>query len=286
MERPRHRILALIAVVLIAGGCTRDPLTDRAPVYEWRTGDTLTAVARAWKVEVRTIAEANDLTAFPRPGQILRIPGGVPPAEPVPAPVVEPVAAKPAPAPAPADWYHPRSAWTQLPVTESASTPMSTPFRITVHHSAMPGDTTDPTTDLLAKIEREHRKMSPPWACIGYHFIIDRDGEVWEGRPLRYQGAHAHGPERNRGNIGVCLLGNFDRVQVPRPQALALVRVLDRLRDDHAIARSQIFGHCEIYERTECPGRHLLDLVHLYTESLGEAAARKPALRATAVLAR
>ncbi len=290
MECPGRWILALIAVVLVAGGCTRDPLADRAPVYEWRNGDTLTAVARAWKVEVRTIAEANQLTAFPRIGQLLRIPGGVRPVEtaPVLAPRSAPDADKPAPALATAEWYHPRSEWTQQPVTESLSSPMSTPYRITVHHSAddKSRDITAAPAEYLALTERQHRSKNPPWACIGYHFVLDRTGEIWEGRPLRYQGAHAHGAENNRGNIGICLLGNFEVSAVPRAQALALVRVLDRLREDYAIARSQVFGHREVWSDTACPGRHLLNLVHSYVHALGDVDTRQPALRATAILAR
>lgn len=45
------------------------------------------------------------------------------------------------------------------------------------------------------------------WSDIGYHFVIDRDGTVTQGRPLERVGSHTRG--RNTGTIGVCLLGGF-----------------------------------------------------------------------------
>jgi hypothetical protein len=43
------------------------------------------------------------------------------------------------------------------------------------------------------------------WADIGYHYLIDRDGTVIEGRPLSKVGAHAKG--HNTGSVGIALFG-------------------------------------------------------------------------------
>jgi hypothetical protein len=49
---------------------------------------------------------------------------------------------------------------------------------------------------------------------IGYHYIVDRSGAIWQGRRIRYQGAHARG-SANNGNIGIVLLG-ISRTSSPR----------------------------------------------------------------------
>lgn len=42
---------------------------------------------------------------------------------------------------------------------------------------------------------------------VGYHFIIDRDGQVQECRPHATMGSHC--PGRNHDTIGVCLMGGL-----------------------------------------------------------------------------
>ena len=43
------------------------------------------------------------------------------------------------------------------------------------------------------------------WAGIGYHFVIDLDGTIEQGRPMDKVGAHCYG--HNRNSIGVCYIG-------------------------------------------------------------------------------
>ena len=43
------------------------------------------------------------------------------------------------------------------------------------------------------------------WSDIGYHYLIDRDGTVLEGRPLERAGAHCIG--HNKHSIGIALIG-------------------------------------------------------------------------------
>jgi len=53
------------------------------------------------------------------------------------------------------------------------------------------------------------------WADIGYHFLIDRDGTVVEGRPVERTGAHARG--HNTTSIG--MIPKADQISFP-PEAL------------------------------------------------------------------
>lgn len=153
--------------------------------------------------------------------------------------------------------------------------PMTKPWRITVHHSAMPlrGDALALTTGEVRTIQRLHQR-DRGWADVGYHFLIDRAGRVVEGRPLDVQGAHAGNSDYNRGNIGICLLGNF--VSQPemgsdyaRAQAVSdaqwetLEQLVGDLRKDYGIPASELHTHKD-FTGTECPGPALISWVKTY----------------------
>ena len=96
--------------------------------------------------------------------------------------------------------------------------------------------------------------MDLNYGDIGYHFVIDYAGRVWEGRSLDYEGAHVG--RHNRGNIGVMLLGNFERQEPAPAQVAAMVRLAEDLRLRFAIARREVYGHRDL-GHSLCPGRLL-----------------------------
>lgn len=158
-----------------------------------------------------------------------------------------------------------RSTWRAAPADRANMTPASRWQKITIHHTAMParhllGGALGPSADTLRQIQRQHQQTNR-WADIGYHFLIDPSGRVFEGRELAWQGAHAGkhpvtGVNFNPGNLGICLLGNFD-TERPTPAALAaLDGLVDDLRARHGIPRSAVYGHRH-FKVTACPGTHL-----------------------------
>ena len=156
---------------------------------------------------------------------------------------------------------HLRGAWRARPM-RSNYTSMEPIHAITVHHTAMVSPAPGHAPEMLREIQAMHQD-DEGWADIGYHFLIDPGGEVWEGRPLAAQGAHAGNSESNRGNIGVCLMGNFETQTVPAGQAAALVRLLDTLREHFGLDRSAVQPHSR-YRSTACPGRYLAAIVGNY----------------------
>jgi LysM repeat protein len=277
--RPVVLLLCLIAA-LASGGCQRRGSSAVAPVRPQPTiqhmvqvGETISMIAARYGVSVNTIVDANDLRSRDlKAGRMLLVPGGRMPEPEVAAPAPAPVVAKPE---VDRSWFIPRSEWARQPVVVSRTKPMGgTPMRITVHHSGDKDDTRFNSLDWLRRIDLNHIKgvgHPEPWACIGYHFIIDADGRVYEGRPLKYQGAHAGFDEVNRLNIGVCLIGEFENNRVPATQRTALLSVLDRLCLGYSINRSSVFGH-KHFRVTECPGRFLSAIINAYADR-GEAPA-------------
>lgn len=140
--------------------------------------------------------------------------------------------------------------------------------RITVHHSA---DRDPPRLDgslaasaaAVRSIQKAHIDgKETHYSDIGYHFVIDPYGKVFQGRELQWQGAHAYG-DNNIQNLGVCLIGNFEEER-PTEAALASLReMLDELRSTNKIPRSAVFTHHDL-KNTECPGKYLAAWVEKY----------------------
>lgn len=77
---------------------------------------------------------------------------------------------------------------------------------IAVHCAA-----TRPSQDIgAAEIDRWHRQRG--FKCIGYHYVIRRDGTVEEGRPVEQIGAHVE--NWNSVSVGVCLVGGVSEKDV------------------------------------------------------------------------
>lgn len=96
----------------------------------------------------------------------------------------------------------PRSQWGAT--TATANRRAHTPNRVTFHHTATPAGFSGP--DAVRQIQNWH-KEAYGFFDIGYHYIIDQDGTIYEGTPVDRMGAHKKGD--NDGNIGVAFIGDF-----------------------------------------------------------------------------
>jgi hypothetical protein len=127
--------------------------------------------------------------------------------------------------------------------------------RITIHHDAINsvGLIGQAETAMrLETIRMGHRSHN--WADIGYHYVIDPSGRVWEGRPLWLQGAHVK--DTNEHNIGVMCMGNFEQHQPTAAQLNSLDNFVAQLCRTHRIPVGRVYTHREL-KPTLCPGRNL-----------------------------
>lgn len=188
---------------------------------------------------------------------------------------VEPV--KPAEAPQPARTIFDRTDWYALP-TRANHDPMGKITRITIHHAGMGVEEEMPIEDVKAKlrlIQKSHQNHRH-WADIGYHFIIDCSGNLWEGRPLAYQGAHAGNNKANKGNVGICVMGNYDLQKPAAAQVSALRWLVADLMKRYGLPITKVYTHMEIsaaygFGVTDCPGRHLQREVDSMRRRIAEA---------------
>ena len=136
---------------------------------------------------------------------------------------------------------------------------------ITIHHDGMASSFTNTSKPAakarLEKIRKEHLKRDGGrWGDIGYHYAIDPAGRLWEGRSLKWQGAHVKA--RNAGNIGVVVLGNYEKQSLTRAQSAAIESTLKLLMKKHSVPVSRVLTHQEwAGAATACPGNSLQRLM-------------------------
>jgi len=157
-----------------------------------------------------------------------------------------------------------RSRWTQQPLNVSRLTAngsggrMGQVTRITIHHDALDSNTVRSAGDAVRRlntIRQGHMSRRPePFADIGYHYIIDPLGQVWEGRPLAYQGAHVAG--QNENNMGVMVMGNFDYQRPTSATMQSLEAFVCGQMRRFNIQVNRVRTHQELAQ-TACPGRNL-----------------------------
>jgi hypothetical protein len=148
-----------------------------------------------------------------------------------------------------------RSAWANVSPISSKLKTAAFFRRITIHHSGaliLRDTARSSVIGELNGVLAAHRRIR--YGDIGYHFVIDYAGRVWEGRSLSYEGAHVS--SENEGNIGVMLLGNFERQKPSQPQLETLARVSALLRRHFDISARRVYGHRDI-GASACPGRYL-----------------------------
>ncbi|MEJ7743405.1 MAG: N-acetylmuramoyl-L-alanine amidase [Nocardioidaceae bacterium] len=116
---------------------------------------------------------------------------------------------------------------------------LGTTFKaIFVHHTAGSNDYSEYESPALVRGIYAYHVVSRGWCDIGYNFLVDRYGNVFEGRSggIRLPVRGAHSGDYNLNSTGISAMGNFDRI---RPLATAEARAggLDLLASRNGIPR-------------------------------------------------
>ena len=133
------------------------------------------------------------------------------------------------------------------------------PERYTQHHTS--GHRTFSFEDSLAEVGfiQDFHQNGRGWSDIGYHFVIDGEGRIFEGRPVEVLGAHAK--NHNTGNVGVAFLGYYQRPVNDRLNERQIESAIDLyawLSSTYQVDPDSLRGHLD-YKDTDCPG----DLVYV-----------------------
>lgn len=151
--------------------------------------------------------------------------------------------------------------------------------QIIVHCTATRPDWWEKKTinEQVKEVEKWH-VVDRGWKAIGYHYLIGRNGEVVQGRPIEMIGSHARG--HNKDSIGIALFGGFgsdaDDLATEHFTPLQLAAAYDlirKLQGQYNINNERVIGHNRISSKA-CPGFRVQKW--LAGMSLSEATAKKP----------
>ena len=127
---------------------------------------------------------------------------------------------------------------------------------ITLHHEGSekplrPED--DPLKGLRALQSWGERDRN--WWDVPYHYLIDLDGHVYEGRDWHYMG-ETNTTYDPSGHLLISILGNY-QLQEPTPAQLdAIADVMAWAVKKFDVPLDSIRGHYQ-YAQTDCPGKNL-----------------------------
>ncbi len=141
------------------------------------------------------------------------------------------------------------------------------PYLVTIHHTQGHQPMNEAQAAAAVKgVQRYHmvgrgREGMDNFSDIGYHFLIAGDGRVVEGRRAEYLGAHAGGA--NVGNIGIAMMGDFNKIKPTDAQIESLTRLVTFLsvkykKDPQAKGFLEPHNH---YTNTDCPGKHMMSIL-------------------------
>ena len=152
-----------------------------------------------------------------------------------------------------------------------------------VHHTVNANDYTEAQVPALLRSIYAYHVKSRGWSDIGYNFLVDRFGRIWEGRAggIDRPVVGAHTLNYNDYSFAMSAIGNFDTVQPPDVMLRAYGQLFAWKLSLHGVnpaSTSQkigrgtfpaINGHRDAGS-TACPGRYLyaqLPLIRTYATS-------------------
>jgi hypothetical protein len=133
---------------------------------------------------------------------------------------------------------------------------------LAVHHTATSADLDNPR-QAVRNIQYYHA-VRRGWGDIGYNYVIDQQGNIYEGRDGGTDVIGGHSREINKVSVGISLLGNYQEKDVPEAALKSLAKLLNSLADQYNLdvkdydqyeGRSYpvLGGHSD-YSATSCPG--------------------------------
>ena len=148
------------------------------------------------------------------------------------------------------------------------------PKRITIHHTATLQKSERTLKDKLKALQEfsqkegklDNGKSKPAWPDVPYHFYIDCNGGVAEGRDVNFVG-DTNTEYDPTGHVLVVLEGNFEEEKIPSVQWDALCKVVAELAKRYYVAAADVKGHQD-YAKTQCPGKALQSRLVQLRESL------------------
>ncbi len=136
---------------------------------------------------------------------------------------------------------------------------------IVVHNTAISTNLDQPMNQLQSIYTAHSNKRG--WGDIGYNYLIDQKGTIYEGRKGGEKVIAGHARPVNKVSIGISLIGNYEEAQTTTQMVNTLVRLIDEKTRLYKInpkgvsaykgkSFNNIMGHYE-NDATLCPGIYM-----------------------------
>lgn len=123
--------------------------------------------------------------------------------------------------------------------------------KIIIHCSATPEG-----KDVKTETIRDWHINGNHWNDIGYHYVIELDGSIHEGRKENVIGAHCYG--QNANSIGICYVGGVAKdgktpkdTRTPE-QKKALIKLVKSIMQKYKLKPNCVYGHYN-FAKKACP---------------------------------
>ena len=127
---------------------------------------------------------------------------------------------------------------------------------VTLHHTGS-SEPLHPHDDPVAKLRglQSWGAAERNWWDVPYHFLLDLQGRIYEGRDWRFMGETNTSYDPS-GHFLISVIGNYERQEPTPAQLAAIADLMAWAIAEFELPLDRIGGHYN-YAGTGCPGRHL-----------------------------
>jgi hypothetical protein len=127
---------------------------------------------------------------------------------------------------------------------------------VTLHHTGS-AEPLRPADDPVMKLRglQSWGASDRNWWDVPYHYLIDLDGRIYEGRDWRYMG-ETNTTYDPSGHFLISVIGNYQRQEATQAQLEAIADLMAWATAHFDVPLDRIGGHYD-YASTTCPGEHL-----------------------------
>jgi len=141
--------------------------------------------------------------------------------------------------------------------------------KIVIHHTAADDATPIDPPAVVRGIYYFHT-VTRGWGDIGYNYLVDQHGNIYEGRQGGLGVVAAHALGSNYGSVGISVLGNFMNSYPAQDTLDALTNLISYVSQQTGVSLNSktVVGHRDV-DATACPGDHLYaDIPEIILESV------------------
>jgi len=169
---------------------------------------------------------------------------------------------------------HSRTEWRAAPYRDG-SPDITSVLGAVIHHTVSSNDYAQSSVPAMLRSIQAYHQDGRGWSDIGYNFLVDRFGGIWEGRDGGVEEAirGVHASEANSVSTGISVIGSHDVAAVPTAVRTSLAALIAWKLAIHGVAVGGTFvvggvvfpnviGHRDVPSAsTACPGSYLYALL-------------------------